>query len=129
MCIELIKINDSKNVEFEFLIFKTKTKLLQNFNETTRNFPWYLIGLLSLVPDTSASRSKLLFQLAPVDVFMLNRSRFAADFVKAVAGNRLPLQKWKEKKWTKSQIYSLTSSLFSKAVHLTFSFLKHRLTV
>ncbi len=35
MSIELIKINDSKNWEFEFLIFKTKTKVLQNFNETT----------------------------------------------------------------------------------------------
>ncbi len=51
MSIKLIKINDSKNSEFEFLILKTKTKLLQNFNETTRwNFPWYLIDLLSLIP-------------------------------------------------------------------------------
>ncbi len=30
MSIELIKINDSKNLEFKFLIFKTKTKLQQN---------------------------------------------------------------------------------------------------
>ncbi len=35
MSIELVKINDSKNSEFEFLIFKTKKKLLQNLNEIT----------------------------------------------------------------------------------------------
>ncbi len=54
----LIKINDSKNLEFKFLIFKSKTNLLQNFNETTHwNFPWYLFGL---IPDTSAAPSELL---------------------------------------------------------------------
>ncbi len=40
MSIELIKIKNSKNSEFKFLIFKTKTKLFQNFNETTHwSFP------------------------------------------------------------------------------------------
>ncbi len=40
MSIELIKINDSKNSELKFLIFKTKTKFLQNYNKTTHwNFP------------------------------------------------------------------------------------------
>ncbi len=59
MSIELIKINTLKNSEFEFLIFKTKRKLLQNLNDTTHwNFPWYHIRLLSLIPDTSAARSE-----------------------------------------------------------------------
>ncbi len=59
MSIELIKMNDSKNLESEFLILNTKTKLQQNFNEITHwNFPWYLIRLLSLIPDTSAVRSE-----------------------------------------------------------------------
>ncbi len=65
MSIELIKINDSKNLEFEFLIFNTKTKLLQNFNETTHwNFPPYLIGFLSLIPDISAAQSELVTRIS-----------------------------------------------------------------
>ncbi len=47
-------MNDSKNPEFEFLTFKTETKLLQNFSETTHwKFPWYPIDVLSLISDTS----------------------------------------------------------------------------
>ncbi len=38
---------------------------------------------------------------------------------------RLLLQKKGKKKWTKTQIYSLTSSSLSEGVHLTFSFLKY----
>ncbi len=52
MSIELIKISNPKNSEFEFLIFKTKTKLQQN---NTLEFPWHIIGLLSLILDTSAT--------------------------------------------------------------------------
>ncbi len=59
MSVVIIKINNSKNSEFEFLIFKTKAKFLQNFNEITHwNFPWYLIDLLSLILDISAARSE-----------------------------------------------------------------------
>ncbi len=45
-------------------MFKTKTKLLQNFNETTHwNFPRYLIGFLSLIPYTRAARSEYIRSL------------------------------------------------------------------
>ncbi len=52
---------------------------------------------------------------------MSSRSRVTAGFVKTVACT--PPKK-ERKKRTKTQIYSLTSSSHSKAVHLTFFFLK-----
>ncbi len=52
---------------------------------------------------------------------MSNRFRVTAGFVETDA-NTPPK---KGKKWTKTQIYSLTSSLFSESIHLTFSCLKY----
>ncbi len=66
--------------------------------------------------------STLPFQQTPRYDCMSNRSRVTHGFVKTVV--RTPPKKAK-KKWTKTQIYSLTSSSLSKAVHWTFSFSKY----
>ncbi len=66
--------------------------------------------------------SALPFQQIPMEVYTSNRSRVTTGFVKTVVGT--PPKK-KRKKWTKTQIYSLTSPSFSKAIHLTFSFSKY----
>ncbi len=66
--------------------------------------------------ETHIFRSALPFQQASVDVCNSNRSRVTAGFVKTVVCN---IPKIGKKKWTKTQIYSLTSSSLSDAIHLT----------
>ncbi len=62
---------------------------------------------------------ELPFQQAPADICTLNGSQVTTGFMKTQFS--ISFRKKERKKWTKTQIYSLASSLLSEAVHLTFS--------
>ncbi len=68
--------------------------------------------------------SVLPFQQAPMDVSTSKRCQVTDSFVKTAVQT---LPKKGKKKWTKTQIYSLTLSSLYETIHMTFPFLKYHL--
>ncbi len=108
MSMDLIKINDSKNWEFEFLIFKTKTKLLQNFNEIN-------IGIFHITSLASYHLFPILALLCQ-NIFGFKSSVLSSTLL------RLFIRRLSREKWD-SALYSRTTRsirIFSKQVCSVF---------